>query len=96
MVHIFHSIELGLGYYTFFTYLLFGTETMVLPINHPMVIDISPAVRMFNNRFLPQLLTYPNPDDPLNIESAELLLNNPDGFKIKVKEYIDKYCYSKK
>ena len=35
----------------------FGTETMVLPINHPMVIDISPAVRMFNNRFLPQLLT---------------------------------------
>jgi ubiquitin-conjugating enzyme E2 H len=46
--------------------------------------------------FLPQLLTYPNPDDPLNIESAEMLLNNPDGFKTKVSDYIDTYCYSKK
>lgn len=42
--------------------------------------------------FLPQLQSYPNPSDPLNIEAANLLLKNEDLYKEKVKEYVKKYA----
>jgi ubiquitin-conjugating enzyme E2 H len=42
--------------------------------------------------FLPQLLTYPNPTDPLNGEAAALLLRDPQRYQDKVKEYIEKYA----
>ena len=36
---------------------------------------------------LPQLLTYPNPDDPLNAEAAQLLLKDNATFAQKCSEY---------
>ena len=41
---------------------------------------------------LPQLLLYPNPDDPLNTEAAKLMINKPDEYAKIVKLYIDKYA----
>ena len=42
--------------------------------------------------FLPQLLLYPNPADPLNGEAARLLQKDPERYERKVKEYVKKYA----
>jgi len=42
--------------------------------------------------FLPQLLLYPNPTDPLNGEAAALALKEPEKYKQKVQEYVQKYA----
>eukprot|EP00002_Diphylleia_rotans_P000355 TRINITY_DN1018_c0_g1_i1.p1 TRINITY_DN1018_c0_g1~~TRINITY_DN1018_c0_g1_i1.p1 ORF type:complete len:193 (-),score=60.15 TRINITY_DN1018_c0_g1_i1:854-1432(-) len=42
--------------------------------------------------FLPQLLLYPNPKDPLNGEAAALLMRDPERYKTKVKEYVQRYA----
>jgi len=42
--------------------------------------------------FLPQLLMYPNPTDPLNGEAAALLMRDPENYVRKVKEYVSKYA----
>lgn len=42
--------------------------------------------------FLPQLLTYPNPTDPLNGEAAALQMREPERYRQKVVEYVQKYA----
>jgi len=42
--------------------------------------------------FLPQLLRYPNPTDPLNGEAAALLMREPKSYEARVKEYVAKYA----
>jgi ubiquitin-conjugating enzyme E2 H len=42
--------------------------------------------------FLPQLLTYPNPTDPLNGEAAALQMREPERYTAKVREYVQKYA----
>jgi len=42
--------------------------------------------------FLPQLLLYPNPTDPLNGEAAALLLKDPERFKATATDYVKKYA----
>ena len=47
----------------------------------------SPMFDMINifEVFLPQLLRYPNPTDPLNGEAAALLMRDPKTYDVKVK-----------
>ncbi|RYP13924.1 hypothetical protein DL767_010516 [Monosporascus sp. MG133] len=54
----------------------------------------SPMFDMINifEVFLPQLLRYPNPADPLNGEAAALLMREPKSYENKVKEYVQKYA----
>ncbi len=54
----------------------------------------SPMYELVNifDSFLPQLLRYPNPSDPLNGEAAALLLRDPDAYTKRVKEYVKKHA----
>ncbi|KNC86429.1 ubiquitin-conjugating enzyme E2 5, partial [Sphaeroforma arctica JP610] len=54
----------------------------------------SPMFDLLNvfETFLPQLLCYPNPADPLNGEAAALLLREPEAYKNRVKDYVRKYA----
>ncbi|KAG0351383.1 ubiquitin-conjugating enzyme E2 8 [Gamsiella multidivaricata] len=54
----------------------------------------SPMFDMINifEVFLPQLLRYPNPTDPLNGEAAAMLMREPTGYESKVKEYVSRYA----
>ena len=42
--------------------------------------------------FLPQLLLYPNPADPLNPEAAALMLKEPKKYEQRVKEHVRKHA----
>jgi len=42
--------------------------------------------------FLPQLLLYPNPADPLNGEAAALLMQDKKAYERKIMDYVQKYA----
>ncbi|KAL8437819.1 hypothetical protein ACSSS7_000700 [Eimeria intestinalis] len=42
--------------------------------------------------FIPQLLTYPNPQDPLNSEAASLLNRDKELYEQRVKEHVARYA----
>lgn len=42
--------------------------------------------------FLPQLLLYPNPSDPLNGDAASLMMKDRKQYELKVKEYLERYA----
>ncbi|KYG50224.1 hypothetical protein M433DRAFT_57604 [Acidomyces richmondensis BFW] len=54
----------------------------------------SPMYDMINifEVFLPQLLRYPNPTDPLNGEAAALMMREMKVYEAKVREYVAKYA----
>ena len=44
--------------------------------------------------FLPQLLLYPNPSDPLNGEAARLYMQDKDRYTSTVREYVQRFASS--
>mmetsp|Transcript_2294 Transcript_2294/g.4913 ORF Transcript_2294/g.4913 Transcript_2294/m.4913 type:complete len:110 (-) Transcript_2294:307-636(-) len=48
-------------------------------------------VNIFDS-FLPQLLAYPNPADPLNGEAASLLLRDPPAYAQRIKDHVRTYA----
>jgi len=54
----------------------------------------SPMFELVNifEAFLPQLLLYPNPADPLNGEAAALLMKDKNAYNKKVEEYVKKFA----
>jgi ubiquitin-protein ligase len=49
-------------------------------------------LRNIFDSFLPQLLLYPNPSDPLNSHAAGLMLKTPDLFHARIREMVLKYA----
>ena len=58
----------------------------------------SPLFELKNifEEFLPQLLLYPNPNDPLNPDAADLLLHHKKRYEEKVKKYVKLYANDSK
>ncbi|XP_065178112.1 ubiquitin-conjugating enzyme E2 H-like [Sycon ciliatum] len=44
------------------------------------------------DEFLPHLLRYPNPLDPMNSQAASMLLHDREGYEAKVREYVTQHA----
>ena len=68
---------------------MFGAWPRHYRISYPNI-RVTPDMINIFEVFLPQLLRYPNPNDPLNGEAAALLMRHPKEYEAKVKgESID-------
>jgi len=65
--------------------------TVCLDVINPTWRPMFDLVNIFE-AFLPQLLLYPNPADPLNGEAAALLMKDKSTYNKKVEEYVKKYA----
>ena len=54
----------------------------------------SPMFDLLNvfDTFLPQLLLYPNPSDPLNGEAAALMMREPEAYASRIRDTVAKYA----
>lgn len=78
--------------------------TPLTPIWHPNFADESICIGIIGKEWRPNihifevistiryLLANPNPDDYLNSEAALMIKENLDGYKEKVREYVQKYA----
>jgi hypothetical protein len=62
------------------------------PRARPTPLPLPPDLINVFEVFLPQLLLYPNPTDPLNGEAAALLMRDPAAYNNKVKDYVRRYA----
>lgn len=78
---------------------MFGTSTILsslilLSTNLPSPYPTFFRAELINifEIFLPQLLRYPNPADPLNGEAASLLMRDPKAYAKKVESYVERFA----
>ncbi|KAI8425838.1 hypothetical protein MSG28_011603 [Choristoneura fumiferana] len=90
------GININGGY---FTRLRFADDIVVMAETmedlSAMLADLSsfrPNLSNIFESFLPQLLTYPNPIDPLNGDAAAMYLHKPEEYKKKVSDYVRRFA----
>ena len=85
------KLHLSVLVLTVFT--LFSSGSVCLDVINQTWSPMFDMVNIFDV-FLPQLLMYPNPADPLNPEAAAVMLKDPQRYEKKVREYVCKYAKS--